>query len=670
MGPLLPGGTNYSAQVWQFSQTDGSGNLTLGSGLTFHSAGGSMYVAAVVTGNADVTLSALGVDTTAALPNDGYGEHENNDTPTAANPLPAFPLVGFKGSLGEGGYDGDTTDYFSFPAAEGDVVTLELDYPADANYTLTLYKPGGTSVLARDDQGSPGSRHIVIGLKAGTYVLKVAAVTGAGDYSINASLASHGYTETEDNDSTAQAGALPGAGIAGSVGASSYDGDTSDYFAIQAQEGNVVTLTLTYPAADGNLSLTLLNGGGAQLYKDSTSNTGLRTFTWGLHAGTNYVLVKAEAGSADYSLSAALDDPGYQEVEDNDSFATAQPLPALPVDGFSGNCGAMGYDGDSKDYYSFPCSDGDIVSVALDYDPTAANLSLTLCNADQSTAHADSAGNSGSRAFAWGLRGGQCFVEVQAVSGHADYTLSVSKTSPGYSEAENNDTTATADILPALPLSGFKGSVGAGGYDGDNTDIFAFSAAAQEQFTFGLTYDQANSNVELDLLNSSGQAIYADSAGNSGTRGFVWGLKAGDYYLRVVAVSGTSDYLLSASKTQLSLDELEDNDTRPAAQQLPDVPFAAFTGHCGKFGYDGDNDDWFFFNLSGSIPFSSTLTYDSGAATLKYYLLDGTGATVDSDTNGNTGTRQVAATIGPGTYYLHVQCSAGGSNYSFDTADS
>jgi hypothetical protein len=669
-GQFYLGVSNYTAKHWHFEKTGPTGTLSLGSGLKFHSARGSMYVVAVATGQGDLGLTSIDVQTPTALPSDGYGEHEDNDAANTANPLPPLPLAGLKGSLGTGGYDGDTADFYSFPADEGQAVSLTLSYPAGANYSLTLYKPGGTALLSKDDQGNPGSRHVTVGLKAGTYILKVAALAGTGDHSLDASLSTPGYTEAEDNDSPAQAGILPGGTVSGSVGATSYDGDTSDYFFFQAQEGASATLTLTYPAGAANLSLALLNTAGTQLNKDSAGNTGLRSFSWGLHAGTAYVLVKAESGSADYALDLAIDDPGFQEREDNDGFPTAQALPTLPVTAFTGSCGAFGYDGDGADYYSFECSDGDIVSTSLGYDENAGNLSLTLYNADQSIAVADTAGNSGARAVNWGLRGGQCFIAVKAASGSSAYSLAVSAISPGYDESENNDTAPTADVLSSFPIVGFKGSVGAAGYDGDGTDFFTFTAVDKEQFTFTLDYDETSSNLSLDLLNAANQTIYSDVAGNSGSRSFSWGLKAGEYYLKVNASSGISDYLLDVAKAPSGLDETEDNDTRPAAQPLPALPFAAFAGHCGKFGYDGDNDDWFFFNLSGSIPFSSTLVYDSGGGTVKYFLVDGAGASVASDATGNPGTRTVAATIGPGTYYLHVQSSAGGSGYSFDTTDS
>jgi hypothetical protein len=663
-GHYFAGISNYARKKWNHFEVTNSANITLGSAFKYHSDAGSMYVAVLADG-ANVTVNSLLVLVTEDLPNDGYDEREDNDSASAAQPLPALPLSGFLANLGPGGYDGDNEDNFSFTAMEKQTVTITLTYPeATANFTLTLNKSTGT-LVTKYDQGNPGVRTLRIGLKAGSYVIKVARLTGTADYTLDAVFSDEGYTELEDNDTIGQANALPASLAAhGSVGADSYDGDTSDYYFFDAAEGDVATIALTYPSATSNVSLSLFNTAGTLLNKDSAGNSGSRSFNWGLHAGAAYVQVKAEAGAADYDLIVTLNTAGFDEVENNDSFLTAQPLPGFPVADFSGHAGAFGYDGDNNDYYSFNCADGDIVTVTLDYDETQGNLSMVLYNADQSSANSDSAGNPGMRSFAWGLRGGLCFVAVNAVNGNSNYTLDISKSSPGFDETENNDSQATADVIGSFPVVDFLGSLGAQGYDGDTTDFLTFTAADQELFTFTLDYDEANSNLGMTLLNGAGQQIYADTAGNPAMRSFTWGLKAGSCFLKLTGASGASNYTLNITKAQQSFSETEDNDTRPTAQQLPALPVANFTGHAGPFGYDGDNDDFFFVNIDTAVLFSSTMTYDSLTGTLRLTLQNSLGTTIDSDTAGNPGVRVVQAPLTPGTYYVVVQRNAGNSDYS------
>jgi hypothetical protein len=660
--------SNFTDECWNHTLFSGA-PLTLGSASDYYNDSGSMYVALIATGGA-VQADSLSVQVSGPLENDGYNEHEDNDKADDANLLPAFPFTGYLGSLGSGGYDGDTSDYFSFSAAEGDLLSLDVFYEAaSCNIEVTLYKPGGSSTLLEDSAGNPGARHIAIGLKAGFYTMRLRASSGGGDYSIGASLSPSGYSELEDNDVTGQANVLAGTlTAAGAAGPGSYDGDDRDFFSFEAAEGEIATLSLSYLSAYGNLSLALLDAEGQELHDDTAGNGGLRSFSWGLHAGTTYVLVEAVSGAASYALDIETVQPGWDELEDNDGFASAQPLPDVPVAGFSGSAGSFGYDGDEQDYYAFDCAAGDIVSADLAYDNSTANLSLTLYNADNSQAQKDSAGNPGTRALSWGLRGGTCYLLVKAESGSSAYTLGLSIASPGYDEVENNDSSTDANLLDAFPVAGFLGSLGPGFYDGDTTDYFTFTASDKELYDFALSYDESVSNFSLILLNGQNQTVYNDSAGNSGLRSFSWGLKAGSYYLRILAASGAGNYSLDVSRTPQSLDETEDNDTRPGAQ-LISLPVSALAGHCGQFGYDGDTEDYFFFNTGLAATIDSTLTYNAADGILKLYLVDGTGTILASDTAGNPGLRTISLAVGAGTYYLRVQCSSGGSDYSLDASE-
>ncbi len=660
--------SDFSGGRWTLTPVEGTNSVTLGEGLEYYNNTGSMYVAIIAAGGA-VELSSLRVETSVDLPNSGYDEREDNDNSAAAQPLPERPFLGFKGSLGAPGYDGDLVDYFSFDASEGEQINIDLSYPAEANFTLTLSKPDSSATLVSDVNGNPGARNINVGLKAGHYTLKVTRELGAGDYLLDVSSTFPGYTESEPNDKNLEANGLgPQLERSGSVGPGSYDNDTVDYFSIDAAEGDVASFSLAYASGSGNLSLSLVTPTGSQLYIDDFANPGLRAFSWGLHEGTNLLIVKAEVGHATYTLSASKSNPGYSELEDNDKFSAAQPMPLLPVADFPGSAGEFGYDGDDKDYFSFSCQDGDIISATLDYDNSVSTLGLRLYDEDESQAALSIDANPGSRTIVQGLRGGDCYVLVEALSGGGDYSLSLTRSHPGYSETEENDTRPTADLLPALPFSAYLASVGATGYDGDITDYFTFDALDQEKFSFSMDYDENVSTVSLTLLNAGGQTIYADNSGNPGLRQFDWALKAGSYFIKLNAEDGVSDCSLAMSKTQLGLSEIEDNDVRAAAMQLDALPIADFTGNCGAFGYDGDADDYFFVNIAAPQSLGASLTYSAADGTLKFYLLDGNGIALDSDTSGNSGVRGVSAAVTPGTYYLRVQCTAGGSDYNMDVS--
>jgi hypothetical protein len=480
--------SNYSDGVWNHFLLSPLQSAALGGGFTYHNAGGSMYVAVIVVDGVfvmdvtQITISSLQVRTTAVLENADYDEHENNDNSGQANPLPAFPFSGWLGSLGPGGYDGDDNDYYRFSAAEGDALSLSLSYDeAAANISLTLFEAGVMTALLDDAAGNPGLRQATIGLKAGDYVLRARQQSGAGDYAISATLTPSGLVEVEDNDSLTEANVLgPGLSATGQTGANSYDGDDNDFFSFEAAEGDYVLLTLNYNPALGNLGLRLRDDGNHILSEDLDGNPGLRNLSMGLHAGTAYVQVLAQSGGAQYELLADLSPGGYEEVEDNDAYAAANALPAAPVTNFTGSLGPGGYDGDNQDYFSFAVGEGEIVMANLFYDNTSANFNLTLYDAAHNELQDDTSGNDGSREIIQGVQAGTCYLVARAAGGRGNYTLSLVKDQPGYDESEDNETPASADVLPAFPVSGWLGSLGLQGYDGDTLDYATFSASDKD----------------------------------------------------------------------------------------------------------------------------------------------------------------------------------------------
>lgn len=83
----------------------------------------------------------------------------------------------------------------------------------------------------------------------------------------------------------------------------------------------------------------------------------------------------------------------YDETEDNDNPEQANPLPAPPVTGFTGNLGRPGgYDGDYNDYFSFTGVAGHMVTATLHFDSGEADLDLKLLDTDGVTELASSTG--------------------------------------------------------------------------------------------------------------------------------------------------------------------------------------------------------------------------------------------------------------------------------------
>jgi len=87
-----------------------------------------------------------------------YDEQEDNDTPAQANPLPAFPFSGWRGSIGGAenyrGYDCDTDDWFSFTAAPGDRLDLRVWWEESIKYAAFYEVVGAEGTVLGYDMGT------------------------------------------------------------------------------------------------------------------------------------------------------------------------------------------------------------------------------------------------------------------------------------------------------------------------------------------------------------------------------------------------------------------------------------------------------------------------------------------------------------------------------------
>ena len=476
-------------------------------------------------------------------------------------------------------------------------------------------------------------------------------------------------SEVEHNDSLVEANPLPAGapGFRGHVGPDGYDGDTSDYFVFPASAGQVVEATLNYDALGGNLSLNLLDADGISYYSDSQGNDGSRNFKWGLREGPTYLRVSRQTGAGSYTLEIEFSFPGYGETEENDSISSANPLLALPVLNLRGSLGNFGYDGDNSDYFVLQAGDTELLDTTITYDVAEANFKLRLLDAQGITIYEEDEGNPGQRSFTWGLKDGPHYLNVRQVSGYGDYELSSALLSTGYEETEDNDGIGEADVL-VLPLQDFNGHVGDFGYDGDAFDYLALNPADGELMEISLNYTSSDGNLEINVLDDNGLVLHSEGDGNPGLREFDWGFQDAAYYLRIRAADGYSSYSLDIQNSLPGYDETEDNDSSQTPDPLGDLPVMDFFGHVGAFGYDGDSNDYMSFVLSDSELLSASLSYatDGGAANLYLYLLDSDGFIIESDTDGNPGSRSVSAPLSAGNYVIRVRANSGSSDYFLD----
>ncbi len=248
----------------------------------------------------------------------------------------------------------------------------------------------------------------------------------------------------------------------------------------------------------------------------------------------------------------------------------------------------------------------------------------------------------------------------------------------GYYEIEDNDTYDTANALPARPFPPptLTGSIGAAtgypGYDGDSADWYAFTLteAGVLAVNIDVLVSGGDSYAHFDFKKDDGTGQPKDWRGyatdGAAVRSTLYCPAAGTYWLAVTSTSLAGDYTIAMSFAPATLFETEDNDSWEQADALPELPvgFGAVYGSVGdtdtpdsaggEVVYDGDNDDWFSFDVTQRTLVSVELRC-LGYSSTDHELYMPDGVTLLTGKYGvHTPDRTVAMLPDAGKYYVHI----------------
>jgi PKD repeat protein len=349
------------------------------------------------TATAAVTISA------GAIP---YDEREDNDMLAQANALPAFGFTGFRGSSGSGSgyaqYDGDADDYFSFPAATGDTVTIVLHLnPASSDLDLYLYDAtnkflkSSTSTTAAVEQVT----YTILDSDTAPFYAKVHAYSGYSDYTLDGVF---GAAPEAQLSATPTVGAVP----------------------------LTVTLSAAASSDDGSIVQYEWDFDGDGVYDDNTGvvpSTNHIYFTAGFFSPA--VRVTDNTGMTDIASTSVNAGMEYDEEENNDSATQANPLSAFPFTGFGGSCGSgsgyTGYDNDDVDFYTFTATTGQTLDLTMTIQPVHGDLDIELLDGAGARL-SKSTGTSATEHINYKFQSGDSgpyYLRVYKYSGYSDYLL-------------------------------------------------------------------------------------------------------------------------------------------------------------------------------------------------------------------------------------------------------
>lgn len=232
----------------------------------------------------------------------------------------------------------DDADSFTLPLDAGQSLTLRLDAPSVAARAEVLGPDGTVLGSASADAGQPLLLQAVPAVDSGVYVIRVTALSGTGNYTLQATL--NAVVEPGgDNDSRQTAVDLSAAAVALQAGARRYAalgqigaGDPADYYTVTLA-AQPATLVLT-PTVGSGARLELHAADGTLLALGTADSDGSqRIADFVPQAGAYYLRVSGAAGMA-YTLVVTAG--ATLEREPNFDPSSAQPLATRQVLGALG----------------------------------------------------------------------------------------------------------------------------------------------------------------------------------------------------------------------------------------------------------------------------------------------------------------------------------------------
>jgi transcription initiation factor IIE alpha subunit/uncharacterized protein YneR len=276
------------------------------------------------------------------------------------------------------------SDWFSFDASNGQLLTLEIDFSHDlGDLGMRLYKLNDDGTLTSRDSSdtlNDDERISYRPFESGTFVVNVYRSRGAltGAYSLNVDVEGEACVDDdhEPNNSPAEGAAI----VTGD-----YPGQTlcigdEDWYQFDVGNGQLVDLSIAFSQAESDLGLALyrLNSDGTITYRAGadtlTDNESIRyrSFDEGTYVARVY-RSRGAASMANYDLSLAVEGSPCDgdDFEPNNSSSEAT---AVAEGSYPGLTLCVSDD----DWYSLEVGNGQLVNVAIDFSHAASDLGLRL----------------------------------------------------------------------------------------------------------------------------------------------------------------------------------------------------------------------------------------------------------------------------------------------------
>ncbi len=320
----------------------------------------------------------------------------------------------------------------------------------------------------------------------------------------------------------------------GSLGDKDQEGhrDNNDYYLINLEEGQLITLQLISPG-NASYNLSLLNPHHSSR-GSSTTQGDTKTLDYVADSsGSWYIRISRSSGEGEYQLSVDIED---QNDAGSGQDAGSSYQKAIPIS--TGTITGLLKAGDNDDYYSISLEEGQLITLQL-ISPGNASYNLSLLNPNRSSRGSSTTQGNVKTLDYVANSSGSWYIKISRSSGEGEYQLLV--------DIQNQDDAGSGQdagdsYQEAIPISSgtFTGLLKAG----DNADYYSISLQKGQQISLEFTIP-GNASYNLSLLNPHHSSRGSSTAqGDTKTLDYVAD-STGTWYIKVSRSSGEGEYQLS-----------------------------------------------------------------------------------------------------------------------------
>ncbi len=351
---------------------------------------------------------------------------------------------------------------------------------------------------------------------------------------------------------------------------------------------------------------------------------------------------------------------GNDRFEENESFVTATELGSAIGSTFLDNLSM--HSSTDQDFYRFQTYATGTASdfVRIDFTHSVGDLDLALYDASGNSLRGSAGTTNREEISLSGLPAGIYFVQVIGFGGaRGNYSFAMNTPQPTFASDrfETNNSTATATNFGTITAQTSVGDLTI--HSTSDQDYFKFttvSVGSAEHFV-RIDFNHLVGDLDLELLNSAGNAIRTSGGITSREEISLTGLAIGTYYLRVLGFSGAlGRYSLTANTPTptFAADRFEANNTTSAATNLGTLSGTSLTSDLTI--HSSSDQDYFKFTTQNAGVSSNfvRIDYTQSVGDLDLQLLDAAGNVLA--TSGGVLGREDISLAGrtAGTYFVRI----------------